>query len=470
VSQQSPEAFHRLPERERRALLDIFRLETTGGFLLLAGAAIALLWANLAPSNYESVTSFTFGPAALNLDLSVATWAKDGLLAVFFLVVGLELKREFVSGELRNPTEAIVPMLAAVGGMAVPALVYVLVNDLLTDGDLRGWAIPAATDIAFALAVLAVIGSALPTALRAFLLTLAVVDDLLAILIIAIVFTDTLDFVALMVSLGVIGLYWFLQKRRIGNLWLYAPIWLVAWGFMHESGVHATIAAVAIGLATRATTDPGEHESPAEAYEHAIRPVSAAVAVPLFALFAAGVTVNGQTLLSVFTEPIGLGIVAGLVVGKTIGISVGTWAAVRWTRATLARGLTWADVGAVSMLAGIGFTVSLLIASLAFEGDEDLVELSKTAVLVASIMAAFVASIALTRRNSLYKRLRLDNRGEIPDYVLDDTRLPRRGQPRVPTTTDQAARTEPGLGSLPSPTREDADDRRAAEDQRHRGE
>ncbi|MGB9372660.1 MAG: Na+/H+ antiporter NhaA, partial [Jiangellales bacterium] len=233
------ETFHRLPDRERRTVLDIFRQETTGGFLLLGGAAVALLWANIAPESYDSVTGFTFGPAALNLDLSVATWAKDGLLAVFFLVVGLELKREFVIGELRNPAEAIVPMVAAVLGMAVPAMFYVLVNNLMTGGDLRGWAIPAATDIAFALAVLAVIGSALPTALRAFLLTLAVVDDLLAILIIAVAFTASLDFLALVISFSLIGVYWLMQRKRVGNMWIYVPIWLLAWGFMHESGVHA---------------------------------------------------------------------------------------------------------------------------------------------------------------------------------------------------------------------------------------
>ena len=405
-------------------MLDIFRQETTGGFLLLGGAAIALLWANLAPESYDSVTGFTFGPAALNLDLSVATWAKDGLLAVFFLVVGLELKREFVTGELRNPAEAIVPMVAAVLGMAVPALFYVLVNDLMAGGDLRGWAIPAATDIAFALAVLAVIGSALPTALRAFLLTLAVVDDLLAILIIAVAFTASLDFLALVVSFSLIGVYWLLQRQRIGNMWLYVPIWLLAWGFMHESGVHATIAAVAIGLATRASVDPDEHESPAESFEHKIRPWSAAVAVPLFALFAAGVTINAETLTAVFTEPVGLGIVVGLVAGKTVGITLGTYLAVRYTRATLAQGLTWSDVTAVSFLAGIGFTVSLLIASLAFEGDDATTELAKTAILVASVLAALIASGFLSRRNAQYKKLRALNKGLIPDDVLNDPRKP----------------------------------------------
>lgn len=417
------ETFHRLPDRERRTVLDIFRQETTGGFLLLGGAAVALIWANFAAESYDFVTGFTIGPAALNLDLTLATWAKDGLLAVFFLVVGLELKREFVIGELRNPAEAIVPMVAAVMGMAVPALFYILVNNLMAGGDLRGWAIPAATDIAFALAVLAVIGSALPTALRAFLLTLAVVDDLLAILIIAVVFTASLDFVALVISFSLIGAYWLLQRRRVGNMWVYVPIWLLAWVFMHESGVHATIAAVAIGLATRASVDDAEHESPAESYEHTIRPWSAAVAVPLFALFAAGVTINGETLSAVFTEPVGLGIVVGLVAGKAVGITLGTYLAVRYTRATLARGLTWADVTAVSFLAGIGFTVSLLIASLAFEGDDATTDLAKTAILVASMLAALLASVFLGRRNSHYKKLRALNKGLIPD-AKNDPRKP----------------------------------------------
>jgi NhaA family Na+:H+ antiporter len=424
VSERPPDAFDELTGRDRRSVVDALRQETTGGFLLLAGAAVALLWANLAPESYDAVVSFTIGPAALNLDLSLGTWAKDGLLAIFFLVVGLELKREFVVGELRNPAEAVVPMLAAVGGMVAPALIYLVVNATMDGGDTRGWAIPAATDIAFALAVLAVIGSALPTALRAFLLTLAVVDDLLAILIIAVAFTDSLTLAALAGSFAVVAVYWLLQRRGIGNLWVYIPLWLVAWGLMHESGVHATIAAVAIGLATRATPRPDEDETPAERFEHQIRPVSAGVAVPLFALLAAGVTVNAETLSAVVTEPVGIGITAGLVLGKVLGITAGTVLAVRYTRASLARGLTWADVVGVSSLAGIGFTVSLLISALAFESDPALEELAKTSVLVASIMAAVLASVLLLRRNAKYKRLRQQNDGEIPDEVLDDPRLP----------------------------------------------
>lgn len=424
VTARHPEAFHRLPEGERRTLLDIFRQETTGGFLLLAGAAIALIWANVAPATYEAVTTFVIGPASLHLDLDVETWAEDGLLAIFFLVIGLELKREFVHGELRNPSEAIVPMLAAVMGMIVPALIYMLVQGVSVDGDLRGWAVPAATDIAFALAVLAVIGSALPTALRAFLLTLAVVDDLLAILIIAIVFTDAVSITFLLLSFLAVGLYWALQQTGIGNLWVYVPIWVVAWVLMHESGVHATIAGVAIGLATRATPLLGEPRSLAEKFEHQIRPISAVVAVPLFALFSAGVTITVGSLRDVFTEPVGLGIVLGLVLGKVIGITLGTVLAVRYTRATLARGLVWTDVVAVSFLAGIGFTVSLLIASLAFQGDPEVFDLAKTAIPVASILAALLASVLLGRRNRHYKRIlrAQQNRGSTP--IVDEQPKP----------------------------------------------
>ncbi len=424
MTEPATEAFHRLPERERRTLVDIFRQETTGGFLLLAGAAAALLWANLGPESYQAVTNQVVGPERLHLDLTIGTWAKDGLLAIFFLVVGLELKREFSVGELRNPSEAILPMVAAVMGMVAPAAIYVIVNNISVAGDVRGWAVPTATDIAFALAVLAVIGSGLPTALRAFLLTLAVVDDLLAILIIAVAFTATLEALYLVLAFAVIAGYWYMQKRRWGNLWVYVPLWLLAWALLHESGVHATIAGVAIGLATRAVTDPDEHESPAERYEHRIRPLSSAVAVPLFALFAAGVTISPETLGNVFTEPIGLGIVLGLVLGKSIGISAGTWLAVRYTRATLAKGLAWSDVFGVSLLAGIGFTVSLLIGTLAFEGTDDLVAVSKTAVLVASLIAAVLASVVLGRRNRHYRRLRAQRLRPDEHQPADDSSEP----------------------------------------------
>jgi NhaA family Na+:H+ antiporter len=405
------DAFHRLPPKERRAVLDILQRETTGGFLLLLAAATALLWANIAPDSYDSLTEFTIGPEALNLDLSLATWAKDGLLAIFFLVVGLELKRELTIGELSNPAESILPMVAAVCGMVVPCLIYVVINTVW-DGDTSGWAIPAATDIAFALAVLAVIGSALPTPLRAFLLTLAVVDDLLAILIIAIFFTAEIVDWALLASLAGLGVYFVLQQLRVRSAFVYIPLGLAIWALMHESGIHATIAGVAIGLLTRVTTDPGEAESPAERVEHRVRPYSSTIAVPVFALMAAGVTVNAETLNDVLTSPIGIGIIAGLVIGKPIGVAGGTWITVRYTNARLAPGISWSDIIGVGLLAGIGFTVSLLITELAFEGSSDLAELGKTGVLLASLLSALLAALVLVVRNRSHKRRRAEERGQ----------------------------------------------------------
>jgi NhaA family Na+:H+ antiporter len=223
-----------------------------------------------------------------------------------------------------------------------------------------------------------------------------------------------------------------MQRRRVGNLWLYVPLWVLAWVLMHESGVHATIAGVAVGLATRATPDRGEKETPAERYEHLIRPISAGFAVPLFALLAAGVTINAETLTQVVTQPVGIGILTGLVVGKVIGITLGTFLAVRYTRATLARGLGWADVVGVGSLAGIGFTVSLLIASLAFETDPELEALAKTAVLVASLVAATLASVLLLPRNARYTRLRAERPHGLREDVDDEvTAAPGRAAARL---------------------------------------
>jgi NhaA family Na+:H+ antiporter len=411
---------HRLPLEESATVLRALRNETTGGFLLLVATAIALVWANSAWSEaYAATRDFTVGPASLHLDLDLAAWSADGLLAVFFLVAGLELKREFVLGELRHRTEAVLPVVAAVCGMAVPALVYLAVN-LALDGDLSGWAVPTATDIAFALAVLALISSHLPTALRAFLLSLAVVDDLLAITVIALFFTDDLAWQPLLGAAALLAAYALLQHRRITPWWLLAPIGLAVWVLVHASGVHATVAGVAIGLLTRVRHDRGERESPAERLEHRIRPLSAGVCVPLFALFAAGVPLSGDALASVVGEPVALGVVLGLVVGKAVGISGGTWVAARFTRAELNPDLGWLDVVGVSLLAGIGFTVSLLIGELAFAGDDDTVALVKAAVLVGSLLAAAVASVVLRARNTVHRRLaeqeaRDDDADGVPD-------------------------------------------------------
>ncbi|MGK5631324.1 Na+/H+ antiporter NhaA [Streptomyces sp. URMC 123] len=416
----------RLSLPERTFIANALRAETVGGVLLLVAAVAALLFANTPLKDaYASLRDFSFGPESLHLHLSVASWAKDGLLTVFFFVAGIELKRELVAGELRDPKAAALPVIAAVCGMAVPALCYVIVN-ASGGGDLSGWAVPTATDIAFALAVLAVIGTSLPSALRAFLLTLAVVDDLFAILIIAVFFTTAINFMALGLSFAGLAVFWLLHRKGIRGWYVHLPLAVVIWALMHASGVHATVAGVAMGLMLRCTVRDGERHSPAEHIEHLVRPLSAGLAVPLFAFFAAGVTVSGGALGDVFTRPEPLGVVLGLVLGKTVGVFGGSWLAARFTRAELNEDLEWADVFAVASLAGIGFTVSLLIGELAFPEDPALADEVKAAVLVGSLIAAVLAATLLKIRDVKYRRLvaeeeRDDDHDGIPDiYELDN--------------------------------------------------
>ncbi|WP_406410633.1 Na+/H+ antiporter NhaA [Streptomyces halstedii] len=421
----------RLPLPERTYVTDALRTETVGGVILLVAAIAALVWANTNGSGYAAVSHFHLGPEALGLNLSVAHWAADGLLAVFFFVAGVELKRELVAGELRDPRAAALPVAAALCGMVAPALVYTL-TVVLGNGSTAGWAVPTATDIAFALAVLAVIGTSLPSALRAFLLTLAVVDDLFAILIIAVFFTDSLDFLALGGALAGLVVFYVLLRAGVRGWYVYVPLALVIWGLMYNSGVHATIAGVAMGLMLRCTRREGETQSPGERLEHLVRPLSAGIAVPLFALFAAGVTLKGEALAGVFTRPETLGVVLGLVAGKTLGIFGGTWLVTRFTKAELNKELAWADLFAVATLAGIGFTVSLLIGELAFAGDEDTVNEIKAAVLIGSLIAAVLSGVLLRLRVRRYRALseeeELDEDASgVPDvYEQDDPEYHRR--------------------------------------------
>ncbi|WP_343230790.1 Na+/H+ antiporter NhaA [Yinghuangia seranimata] len=404
--------------------MDALRTETVGGALLLIAAVVALIWANSGWSGaYESLKDFRFGPSALHLDLTLSQWAADGLLAIFFFVAGIELKRELVVGELRNPAAAVLPVIAAVCGMAVPALFYFAVN--AGGGELDGWAIPTATDIAFALAVLAVIGTNLPSALRAFLLTLAVVDDLLAITIIAVFYTSSVNFAALGAAVAGLVVFYALQRYRVRGWWFYLPLAFAIWALVHESGVHATVAGVAMGLLMRVRPDEGEERSPAEHLEHVVRPVSAGFAVPVFALLSAGVAVSGGVLGDVFTDRMPLGIMIGLVAGKAVGIFCGTYLAARFTRAELNADLAWSDVLGVAMLAGVGFTVSLLISELAFDGDAVLTDDAKAAVLMGSLIAAALATVVLRIRNAKYRRIveeeeRDDDGDGIPDCYRQD--------------------------------------------------
>ncbi|SNQ49601.1 Na(+)/H(+) antiporter NhaA [Frankia canadensis] len=435
MSQTPPRRFSLFDRRswpETRRITAILRSETIGGGLLLAATVLALVWANSPWSDsYQSLLSYQVGPAWAHLNLTLAQWAADGLLAIFFFVAGLELKREFVAGDLRDPRRAAVPVLAAVGGVVVPAVLYTLVN--LGGDAARGWAIPTATDIAFALAVLAVIGRHLPSALRTFLLTLAVVDDLLAIAIIAVVYTRHLSVGPLLGALLPLALFTVLVQRRVRSWWLLLPLATVTWTLVHASGVHATVAGVLLGFAVpvqRSTRTGRTDAGPglAEHFEHRFRPLSAGVAVPIFAFFSAGVTLGGLSgLTDALTDRAALGVVLGLVVGKPLGIIAVTYLVARFTRATLADGLAWVDVLGLSVLAGIGFTVSLLIGELAFGTGSARDDHVKIAVLTGSLTAALLATVALRLRNRVYRRIHeaetadRDHDG-IPDVYQDLTR------------------------------------------------
>ncbi|WP_147919080.1 Na+/H+ antiporter NhaA [Ruania zhangjianzhongii] len=371
--------------------------ETTGGMLLIGAAAIALIWANSPIRDaYSALTETVLGPAALHLDLSLGTWAADGLLAIFFFVVGIELKHEFVAGGLRDVKQAGVPILAAVGGMAVPAGIYAAVVVLAGEpAALSGWAIPAATDIAFALAVLAVFGRGLPTAIRTFLLTLAVMDDLLAIVVIAIFYTDELKLQYLAASLVVIAVFAVLVRMRRMRWWLLLPLALLAWALMHEAGIHATIAGVLLGLTVPALLRHGEQHSRTHQLEDRVKPISAGIALPVFAFFSAGVSlVGGEGIAAVLAQPVVPAIVLGLVLGKVVGVLGVTFLVTRLSPLRLPDRIGVRDLLPVGLLAGIGFTVALLIAELSFT-DETHISGAKAAILIASVLAALLAAIML---------------------------------------------------------------------------
>lgn len=419
---------------ESRRISEILRKETVGGMLLVAAAAIALIWANSpASESYFSLRDFHVGIESLHLDLSLGHWAADGLLAIFFFLVGLELKKEIVAGDLRSPSKAMVPVMAAIGGVVIPAGIYALIN-MGSETALHGWAIPTATDIAFAVAVLAIIGSHLPSPLRIFLLTLAVVDDLIAILIIAIFYTDEIEIVPLLLFLIPVAIYAFLaQKYRhfFGtNKWaswlILLPLGFVAWAFLHASGIHATIAGVVLGftvpvIISRQGREKGAKHGLAEDLEHHLRPISSGFAVPVFAFFSAGVAIGGaEGFMSALTDTVTIGVVAGLVFGKPIGILITTWLMSKFTNAELDKSIKWIDLIGVGLLAGIGFTVSLLVAELSFGLESPHNDHAKVAILSASLLAAILAAILLGSRNRHYKRVEAEaavdaNKDGIPD-------------------------------------------------------
>ncbi|TXL57247.1 Na+/H+ antiporter NhaA [Aeromicrobium terrae] len=401
MSHDRPRLLARGSRLEAARIAELLRQETLGGILLIGAAAVALLAANVGDV-YADVRDTVVGPSGLHLDLTIGAWASDGLLAIFFFVVGLELKRELVAGDLRDPRRAAVPIVAAVGGMVVPAVIYTLVN---LGGATRGWAVPTATDIAFALAVLAALSTHLPSGLRTFLLTLAVVDDLLAISIIAVFYTDDLDVLWLLAAVVPIALFAAVVRWRTSP-WLLVPLAVVAWACVHESGVHATVAGVVLGFTVPV-------HGAAERLEHVLRPLSAAVAVPVFAFFSAGVAIGGWSgLTDALSDRVTLGVVLGLVAGKTIGVLGATWLMARFTRADLDTDLSWWDVLGLSILAGIGFTVSLLIGELAFGPGSEADEHVKVGILAGSLVAAALAAVVLRARNRVYRRIEARERDD----------------------------------------------------------
>jgi len=414
VSQDSraPVTLARGAYREFLRVQQVLRSESVGGFLLLFGAVAAMVCANVVPDFYFWLRDLHVGGQVfgIDLDLSLGHWAADALLAVFFFLVGLELKHEFVAGDLRELRTALVPVVAAIGGVAVPALIYVAFA--FADPEARqGWAIPAATDIAFALAVLAVISSHLPAALRTFLLTLAVADDLIAIAIIAIFYARDLQpgyLLAALVPLAVVALVahrgqGFLLTHAWARWLLVVLLGVVAWVLVYASGVHATVAGVLLAFCIPVRDGDGGHGL-ASVLEHRIRPLSAGFAVPVFAFLSAGVALSGwDGFVGAITHPVGLGVILGLVAGKAIGITGATWLVTRLRHASLDPDLAWIDVFGLAVLGGIGFTVSLLVSELSFGQGSPQDDIGKVAILTASILAALFASIILSARNRHYR-------------------------------------------------------------------
>ncbi len=414
MSSSTPSRLRRAPHELWWGIRQNARSDVLGGALLLTATVAALVLANspLAPW-YEQVRDFRFGIPELHLELSVGAWAADGLLAIFFFVVGLELKEEFVTGRLRDPRRAALPIAAAVGGVVVPAAIFLLIAAGSGPEVLRGWAIPTATDIAFAVAVLAVVGRFLPPALRVFLLTLAIVDDLIAITIIATFYTESISVPWLVLALLPLAGFALAVRTGIRAWWILLPLAIAVWVCVHAAGVHATVAGVLLGfvvpvlptararVAKRVGPD-GEPEYDGMAPHLADRwgVVATLFAVPVFAFFAAGVTIGGiDGLVSALRDPITLGIIAGLVLGKPIGILATTYALSRVPALRLDDGLRWPDLAGMSLLAGIGFTVSLLVGELAYGASSVADEHVKIGVLLGSFVAAVLGGLVLGMRS-----------------------------------------------------------------------
>ena len=377
--------------RRARALREFLDTEVAGAVVLLVAVVVALVWANSSLSSSYSDLWHTELSVSVGwgLDMSMHQVVNDGLMTVFFFVVGLEIKRELVDGELSDPRTAAVPVAAAIGGMVVPALLFVAIN--ASTGTTRGWGIPMATDIAFALGVLAVAGSRLASGAKLFLLTSAVVDDIGAIVVIAVVYSTSISPGALLGAAVVIGMVLLARATGVQSLVVYVLLGVLLWDAMFESGVHATIAGVVLGLITPARGP----DSVAERLEHRLHPLSSFVIVPLFALANAGVELPDDPL-GALTSPVALGVGVGLAVGKPLGIVLTVLLLVRLGVGRLGNGITRAHLVGMGFLAGIGFTMSLFVNELAF-ADPVLREEAKLGILLASLVAGSIGFLLLRR-------------------------------------------------------------------------
>jgi NhaA family Na+:H+ antiporter len=402
--------------RPRSALRGFLKSEAAGGMMLMGTAALALIVANspLAEA-YRHLLRFETGPA-LSPRLGPMTlhlWINDGLMALFFLFVGLEIKREFVDGRLSTWDRRRLPVIAAAVGMAVPAAVY-LAFTAGAGGLGRGWAIPAATDIAFAIGVLALLGSRAPTSLKLFLTTVAIADDLGAVAIIALTYTDSLDRVALGGAAAILFALYAMGRRGVHRLWPYLIGAGLLWYAVLLSGVHPTVAGVLAAVTIPVVATPGapdSSESPLHRLEHGLSPWVAFLIVPLFGFANAGVSLAGVGLERLLA-PLPLGIAAGLFLGKQIGIFGAVWLTIRFGLASAPRGATWLQLWGVAMLCGIGFTMSLFIGALAFPGDPARVEEAKLGILAGSFLSALggylVLRLAPAHRRHQEEEARLD--------------------------------------------------------------
>jgi len=375
---------------------DFIRSEVSGGFVLLLATIVAIIWVN-APfgDTYQSFwhTTLTFGVGSFSVSEDLQHWVNDALMVIFFFVVGLEIKRELVVGELNDRSKAVLPFVAALGGVALPALIFVAFNRSGVGFD--GWAIPMATDIAFAVAVLAVLGSRIPSGVRLLLLSIAIVDDVFAITVIAFFYTDGIDLAWLALGFGGLGVVVLMRSFGVTRIALYAVVGVIAWFGLFESGVHATIAGVLLGLLTPAhPIKSGKHVL--EDLEHGLHPYSSLLIVPLFALANAGIVLDTQVMGDAVANSVFWGIVLGLVLGKFFGISLATFAAQKLGLGQVPEGVQTRHVWGIAALGGIGFTVSLFITQLAYDAP-DTVEIAKLGIFAASIISAILGSLLLLR-------------------------------------------------------------------------